>query len=114
MDLANVDKLVKDNNGVKYLLVRPDLIDWTVDAKEMKTKNLKETVKTFSKMITKKNGRKKIYVDPGTEFAGELKKFCCAEGIEIHSTMSATKAAFAKKTIRSLKNTFYRYLEDYE
>ena len=33
MDLAYVDKLAKDNNGVKYLLVRQDLFDRTVDAK---------------------------------------------------------------------------------
>ena len=33
MDLAYVDKLPKGNNGVKYLLVRQDLFDRTVDAK---------------------------------------------------------------------------------
>ena len=33
MDLAYVDKLAKDNKGVKYLLVRQDLFDKTVDAK---------------------------------------------------------------------------------
>ena len=49
MDLAYVDKLSKDNNGVKYLLVRQDLFDRTVDAKGKKTKYSKETVKTFSK-----------------------------------------------------------------
>ena len=49
----------------------------------------------------------------GTEFAGEFKKFCSAEGIEIYSTMSETKAAFAERTIRSLKNILYRYMEDY-
>ena len=49
MDLANADKLAKDNNGVKYLLVRQDLFDRTVDAKGMKTKDSKETVKTFFK-----------------------------------------------------------------
>ena len=55
MDLAYVDKLAKDNNGVKYLLDRQDLFDRTVDAKGMKAKDSKATVKTFSKMITKKN-----------------------------------------------------------
>ena len=65
MDLAYVDKLSKDNNGVKYLLVRQDLFDRTVDAKGMKTKDLKETVKTFSKMITKKNRSKKTWVYQG-------------------------------------------------
>ena len=113
MDLAYVDKLAKDNNGVKYLLVRQDLFDRTLDAKGVKTKDSKETVKTFSNMITKKNRPKKIWVDQGTEFAGEFKNFCSAEGIEIYFTMSETKAAFAERTIRSLKNFLYRYMEDY-
>ena len=55
MDLAYVDKLSKDNNSVKYLLVRQDLFDRTVDAKGMKTKDSKETVRAFLTMITKKN-----------------------------------------------------------
>ena len=80
-DLGYVDKLVKENNGVKYLLVLRDLFDRTVDAKGMKTKDSKETVKSFSKMIPKKNRPKKSWVDQGTEFAGEFKKFCSAEGI---------------------------------
>ena len=97
MDLAYVDKLAKDNNGVKYLLVRQDLFDRTVDAKGMKKKDSKETVKTFSKRITKKNRPKKKWVDQGKEFAGEIKKFCSAEGIEMYSTLSETKAAFAER-----------------
>ena len=52
MDLAYVDKLAKDKNGVKYLLVRQDLFDRTVDAKGMKTKDSKETVRAFLTMIT--------------------------------------------------------------
>ena len=63
-------------------------------------------------MITKKNRPKKVWVDKGTEFAGEFKKLCKAEGIQICSTMSETKAAFAERTIRSLKNILYRYMED--
>ena len=38
IDVAYNDKLSTDNNGVKYLLVRQDLFDRTVDAKGMKTK----------------------------------------------------------------------------
>ena len=113
MDLAFVDKLSIDKNGVKYLLFRQDLFDRTVHAKEMKTKDLKETVKTFSKMITKKNRPRKSWVYQGAEFAGEFRNFCSAEGIEIYSTMRETKAAFAERTMRSLKNFLYRYMEDY-
>ena len=112
-DLAYVDKLSKENNGVKYLLVRKDLFDRTVNAKGMKTKESQESVKAFSSMITKTNRLKKIWVDKGTEFAGAFKKFCAAEGIQVFSTMSETKAAFAERTIRSLKNILYRYMEDY-
>ena len=47
MDLAYVDKFAKENNAVKYLLVRQDLFDRTVNAKGMKTKDSQETVKAF-------------------------------------------------------------------
>ena len=106
MDLAYVDKLAKDNNGVKYLLVHQDLFDRTVVAKRMKTKDSKETVRAFLTMITKKYRPKNSWVDKGTEFAGEFEKLCKAEGIQIYSTMSETKAAFSERTIRSLKNIF--------
>ena len=111
MDFAYVDKFAKEKNSVKYLLVRQDLFDRTVNAKGMKTKDSQETVKAFSSMITKKNRPKKIWVDKGTEFAGTFKRFCAAEGIQVYSTMSATKAAFAERTIWSMKNILYRYME---
>ena len=113
MDFAYVDKLANENNGVKYLLVRQDLFDRTVNVKRMKTKDSRETVKAFSSMITKRSRPKKIWVDKGTELAGAFKKFCAAEGIQDYSTMSETKAAFAERTIRSLKNILYRYIEDF-
>ena len=60
-------------------------------------------------MITEKIRAKKI--DKGTEFAGEFKKLCKVEGIQINSTMSETMAAFAERTTRSLKNILSRYME---
>ena len=113
MDLAYVDKMAKENNGVKYLLLRQDLFDRTVNAKAMKTPDSQETVKAFSSMITKRNRPEKVWVDKGTEFAGVFKKFCTAGGIQVYSTMSETKAVFAERTIRSLKKLLYRYMEDY-
>ena len=62
-------------------------------------------------MITIKDRPKKIWVDKGTEFAGEFIKPCKAEGIQIYSTMSETKAAFVERTIRSLESILYRYME---
>ena len=75
MDLAYIDKLVKDNNGVKYLLVRQDLFDRTVDAKRMKTKDSKETVLAFLNMITKKNRPKKIGLTKEQNLLESLKNY---------------------------------------
>ena len=60
MDLANTDKLAKDNKGVKHQTVRQYLFDRTADAKRMKTKNSKKTVRAVLTMITLKNHPKKI------------------------------------------------------
>ena len=83
-----------------------------VGARGMKTKDSKETVKMFSEMNTKKNRPKKFWVDQGTEFAGDFKKFCVDEGIHVYSTMSETKTIFAERAIRSLKKILYRKMED--
>ena len=64
-------------------------------------------------MITKTNRPQKLWVAWGTEFEGELKKLCITERIQIYSTKSEIKTAFAERTIRSLKNIFYRYMKKY-
>ena len=73
MDLTHVDKLAEDNNGLNYLLVRQDLFDRTVDAKGMKTKDSKETVRAFFTMITKKNRPKKFGLTRGKNLLESLK-----------------------------------------
>ena len=113
MDLAFVDKLAKNSNGVKYGLVHQDLFDRTVDTKGMKIKDSEETVSTFLTMITKKNRIKKVWVEKRTEFAGEFKKPGKAEEMQFYSTMSETKAAFADRAIRSRKSILYQYMEIY-
>ena len=60
MNLAYVDKLATDNNGVKYLPVRQDLFDRIVDAKRTKTIDSEETVRAFLATISKVNRPKSI------------------------------------------------------
>ena len=80
MDLAHVDKLAKENNGVNYLLLRQDLFDRTVNAKGMKTKDSQETVKAFSSMITKKNRPKKTGLTREPNLLERLKSFVVQRG----------------------------------
>ena len=79
----------------------------------MKTKNSQETVEAFSSMITRRKRPTTFWVDKGSEVAGAFRKLCAAEGIQVYSTMSETKAAFAERTKRSLKNILYHYMENY-
>ena len=78
----------------------------------MKTNDSTEIVRGFSTIITKKTSQE-LFDDKGTEFVGEYKFFRKAQGIQIYSTMIETRAAFAERAIRSLKNIVYCYMEDY-
>ena len=112
MDLAFLDKLASQNKGVKYLLVAVDVFSRFVRVQTMETKYVKENLQAFKKMISQKNIPEKLWVDKGTEYGGTFKKFCQEKSIEVYSTMSETKAAFAERAIQSLKHIIYRYIEN--
>ena len=65
MNLASVDKLAKEINGVNYSHVRHDLFHRTMDANGMTAKDSKETVRACSTMITKRTHPRKNCVDKG-------------------------------------------------
>ena len=72
MDSAYVDELATDNNDKKYLLVRQELFNRTVDAKRRKTKDCKESVCAHLTTITKNESTQTKGGDKGTEIAGEF------------------------------------------
>lgn len=114
-DLAFMEKLAASNNGFRYLLVVVDTLSRYLYVEPMKTKSAAEAKKAFSKIITtKKIKPKKLWVDKGTEFAGEFKSYCEKESIEIYSTNSETKSAFAERNIRSLKSLLYKFMHEKE
>ena len=83
-----------------------------VEAKGMKAKDSKETVRDFLTMITKgESWPIEFWVNKWTEFAGEFEKLYKVEGTQIYSIMSETEAAFAERTIRALKHILYRYTD---
>ena len=112
LDLAFMDKLSDRYNGVKYLLVCVDVFSRFVRVKPMKSKYSTDAVVAFKKMLCKKSMPTEVWVDQGTEFSGEFRKFCTDKKIKIYSTRSETKAAVAERDIKSLKNNIYRYMEE--
>ena len=54
----------------------------------MKSKYSTDAVAAFKKMLRKNNIPQKVWVDQGTEFGGEFRKFCGLKKIKIYSTRS--------------------------
>ena len=55
MDLAFLDKLASQNNGVKYLLVSIDIFSRLVRVQTRKTKNAKDNLQASKKWFLEKN-----------------------------------------------------------
>ena len=109
IDVAHMDKLAKYNNVVKDLLVAVDVLSRFLRVEPMKTKSAADSTRALKRMI--KSIPEKIWSDKGSEFKGEFKQFCDSKNIDIYSTHSETKFAFAERNIRSRKNIIYNYLE---
>ena len=111
LDLAHVDKLSKQNAGIKYLLIAVDCLSRYLRVEPLKSKYATTTAEAFKRMIKHKQP-KKVWVDAGTEFKGNFKTLCQRRNIAIYQTFSEKKSAFAERNIRSLKNIIYKYLEE--
>ena len=114
MELAYVDKVAIDNNGVKiYKFVKTCLIKPWMQMKQ-KQNIPKKPLAHFLLRLQKTNRPKKYWVDKGTESAGRFRKLCQTDRIEVYSTMSENKANFAERTIGSLKVILHHYMEDFK
>ena len=111
LDLPHVDKLAKENTGIKYLLVVVDCLTIYLRVKHLKSKYATTTADFFKKMIKNKRP-KKMWVHAGTEFKCSLSTLCQKNEIEVDKIFSEKKSAFSENNIRSLKNLRSECLED--
>lgn len=112
LDIAYMDKLAKQNNGMKYLLIAVDILSRFTRVAPMRGKTAPHTKKAFETMLGETMAQKpvKCWVDEGGEFEGEFKRFCEANGIHIYHTFTETKSSFAERYIRTLKSIVYKYM----
>ena len=109
-------KFAKNCKGVKYLLVRSDLFDRTVDEKGMEAKvsTAKKLLERFQKWLEKRINQLKIELIRLQEMLYKLKTLHCkAEGIEIYSAVMETEAAFADSKTSCVKSVDYFYMDHY-
>ena len=134
VDLADMQQLARPNNGVNFLFVAVDTLSRFLWVRPIKRKTadscrnaLKEIISDIrnespnmqplfcraTRGTTAVPGKpEKIWVDKGREFAGEFASFCQNAAIDLYSTNSETKSAFAERNIRSLKSIIFKYLHE--
>ena len=72
----------------------------------------KTLYKLSKKCFLEKNTPEKLWIDLGTEYGGISENFARKKNIEVNSTMTEAKAAFAERAIQSLKHIIFCYIED--
>ena len=109
VDLADMQSLSKNNEGVKYLLCAIDLFNkyaWVIPTKDKKGTSI---INALQKIIS--NGRKpnKIWLDQGSEFYSQsFKEFLKIN--RMYSAFNERKSVVAKIFIRTLKNKIFKHM----
>ena len=110
-DLADMSSLAKQNKGVKFLLLTIDIFSRYVWVEPLKNKTNSEVVKAFKKIFKKGRKPKTIRFDKGKEFTGSLvKKYLKDMAIHSFNSQNLSKANYAERAIKTLKNAINRYI----
>ena len=112
-DLADMQSLSGENNGIKYLLTCIDVFSkfaWVVPVKDKTAKTILEALDTLMNQAAPRKP-KKLQTDKGTEFLNKqfLNKLKSRYGIEHFTTMGETKAAIVERFNRTLKERIWHY-----
>lgn len=112
VDLADMQKFKRENDGASYILVAIDVLSKFAMVRVLKNKSA-EVVKSALEDIISKTGRKPltICVDKGLEFKNNIvKTFLKENDIGMYSTENADiKACVAERFIRTMKTKLWRY-----
>ena len=108
-----MDNLSRWNRGINFLLVTVDVFSRYLRVEPLGRNGAEAVKAAFNKICSKNelNFPKKLWLDQGEEFFGDMASFGEDVGFKNH-TYSETKLAFGERAIRTLKNLIYRYLEE--
>ena len=128
-------QLSRYNHGINFIFVGVETLSRFVWALPLRKKTASECENALQKIMealpTRKNSStemmkpkslrlklktepkpEKIWVDKGREFAGEFSHICRENAIEVYSTHSKTRSAFAERNMRSLKAIIFKFLHE--
>ena len=110
-DLADMQDIKDDNDGVSYLLVVIDLFSRYAWVRPVKSKSAKEVKEAFQDIF--EQGRKpgKLRTDQGKEFNNRiLNHYLNDQGVQYFTTQNEGKANYAERLIKTLKSKIIKYL----
>ncbi|KAJ8914349.1 hypothetical protein NQ315_011337 [Exocentrus adspersus] len=110
IDLAIMHTYARENKGYKYILVVVDCYSRFAWTEAVKTKTGVDVTRAMEKVLKRSDYLPKhIQSDQGGEFFNKnFKALMKKYGIIHYSSYSVTKAAFAERLIRTLKDKLYR------
>lgn len=113
LDLADMQGYAKENDGFKFWLVVIDTFSKFLWVRPVRNKSAKTVAETFEAILLQ-SGRKpnNINTDKGTEFVNSIfAKLLGDQNIHFYTAQNPdTKACFAERVIRTIKERVFRYL----
>lgn len=110
VDTAFFLQLEKYNKGYKYLVIAVDVLTRYAYGVPLKTKKPSELVEGFQKLFKKNKPQLALFVDRGTEYLREFKRFLEDQGIKLWQADNETKSSISERYIQTFKQRLYRYL----
>ena len=112
-DLAEFPgRFPKANSGVRYLLVIVDVLSRYLFVEPLTNKGENAIIAAFDKVFTKSSRVcSRLRSDKGCEFTSQkVGRYLYSKGIIHYVTHQETKASFAERAIKILKQKIYRYI----
>ena len=112
VDLADMGGHKEFNDGYTFILVAIDLLSRYCWVRPLKTKKAVEVKDAFSDIFdTDERIPSRLRADKGGEFNNRvLRNFLSKEKVHFFTTFSDTKANYAERMIRTLKNRIYKFM----
>lgn len=109
-DLADVSNIASHNDGYRFLLVLIDIFSRFLFIVPLKNKQNQTIIEGLKSVFQKGRKPHTLRTDKGSEFKNRwVKAFLKKEAISVIYTQNKTKANYAERVIRTMKNLMYRY-----
>ena len=106
IDLMDMAQFASSNRGIKYILLTVDIFSKYVYLRPLKNKTGKAIEVALQDILSKGRVPKTVRSDKGKEFTNRVvEKFFKQRGIHYFTTQNETKANYAERAIKTIKNS---------